>query len=653
MNFSSALTWVPACPFVSSYAAQGLSEMYEILAEFLGRVVEVQARATAATDEEQLQRIDEELFTYPAWIDERLLALQEAGERLCAAASEERRWRDASIKSQLEESERLSNSGNLHDACQLLESRSGSLDNAPAPPRGVEPRQLQFMIWTELHKLYLRMLDQQQVVLYAAKLHVLLSHMLGKHSVSTLSSSYGFATSISRLGMGNTTARDILLAGSEGARAVFGPDSNPTGIFYGRLGREMAVLGEVDGIPQMFRALGILENHLNKENTSDFKELADDIWEILRSQAKLEDARSLSFRVSESCEQKLGSEHIMTCKYLGDLGFINLSLGNAAEAEAVLLRALTRLERTVGSEHPETLRAMSNLASVYRSRLRLEDSIRLCRRILAIRESTIGPKSWGTLLCMSNLGCSLREFGAVEEAKSVLMEAKRRLEDLPTVFEDIVDLVSLTLRGLEDESDVEASILRAEGRLRAINLTDISLLTEREAGCIRDLISLYAENDRLDDAYRLAKRVEKARVFYDEEGKRTWDFSEVLCGILEQMPEREDELVETCRGTLGKLDIESDKWKPIFVRREMTLGKALLRAGQEEEGVRRLRGGMDRAQHLDEQSRAWYREGFLHLFRHYTHSMLAGNNVDSSSKPPEFWDRVVKLLGPERDVDVS
>lgn len=99
LNFSSSLTWIPACPFVSGYAAQGLSEMYKILAEFLGKVVEFQARATAATDEEQLRQIDEELLTGPAWIDERLFALKQAGERLCAAASEEKYWRDAAIKS--------------------------------------------------------------------------------------------------------------------------------------------------------------------------------------------------------------------------------------------------------------------------------------------------------------------------------------------------------------------------------------------------------------------------------------------------------------------------------------------------------------------------------------------------------------------------
>ena len=71
--------------------------MYEILAEFLRKVVDVQAQAIAATDEEQLQRLNEELLTYPALIEERVLALQQAGERLRAAASGERNWRDAAI----------------------------------------------------------------------------------------------------------------------------------------------------------------------------------------------------------------------------------------------------------------------------------------------------------------------------------------------------------------------------------------------------------------------------------------------------------------------------------------------------------------------------------------------------------------------------
>jgi hypothetical protein len=73
--------------------------MYEILAEFLGKVVEFQARATTATNEEQLREIDEELQACPEWIVEQLLVLKQAGERLCAAASEEKNWRDAAVKS--------------------------------------------------------------------------------------------------------------------------------------------------------------------------------------------------------------------------------------------------------------------------------------------------------------------------------------------------------------------------------------------------------------------------------------------------------------------------------------------------------------------------------------------------------------------------
>ncbi|KAH6891536.1 hypothetical protein B0T10DRAFT_512084, partial [Thelonectria olida] len=323
------------------------------------------------------------------------------------------------------------------------------------------------MIWTELHKLYFRKLDQQQAESYAAKLYSLRLSILGKHSVSTISSAYLYALPIRRLGTGSTTARDILLATSEGTKAVFGPESAITGMHYAHLGREMAALGEVDAIPQMLRALDILEMHLVEENASVFENLADDIWNTLKSQGKLEDSRSLCLRVSESCEQRLGSEHIITCKYLANVGFLDTSLGNSAEAETILLRALTRLERTVGSEHPETLRVMSNLASVYRNQSRAEDSIRLHRRVLAIRERTTGPKSWGTLLCMSNLGVSLRESGAVEEAKRVLLEAKRRLEepDIATVYEDVADLVTHALHGLEDETDVEARILRAEERL--------------------------------------------------------------------------------------------------------------------------------------------------------------------------------------------
>jgi tetratricopeptide (TPR) repeat protein len=511
---------------------------------------------------------------------------------------------------------------------------------------------VQFLIWTELHKLAVRRLDQRQVALYAAKLYSLLSQMLGPHSIPTVVSSYTYAASISRLGMGNTTARDLLSAGLESSSAAFGPDGIIACRFSGRLGKEMALLGDADGIPRMFRALSILETHLEKESSSsEFEELANDIWDILLSQAKLEDARSLLLRVSESCESKLGPYHIGTCKYLVDLGYLHLSMGNATQAEEVLLDVLARLEGTVGSQHAETLRAMSNLAAVYRIQERQEDSIRIRRRVLEVREITLGPKAWRTLLCMSDLGVSLREFGSHEEAKIVLIEAKRRLEELPDPFADVVHYVATALRGLEDEAEGDA-IRRAEQRLETINISDDVVLSRENADFISHLIGLYLEKGRLDDAYQLAKQAGKATRFYNGEDGKRWDFSEELCDVLERMPGREQELVETCREALDKLDLESDKSKDIIVRREIAVGKALLRAGQEEEGVRVLVRGIEHAKHLDEQSRAWYREGTAHLFRHYTRSMLAGESVDSSSQPSEFWDRIIKLMGPERGTDV-
>jgi hypothetical protein len=66
--------------------------MYAILVEFLVKVVGAQLRVMAAVDEGELQLLEDELTTYSTWIDDRLLALETASERLRAAAARERDW---------------------------------------------------------------------------------------------------------------------------------------------------------------------------------------------------------------------------------------------------------------------------------------------------------------------------------------------------------------------------------------------------------------------------------------------------------------------------------------------------------------------------------------------------------------------------------
>jgi len=99
VEFPTAATWIPECPFVSTYAAQALSEIYELLAGFLAKLISAQLRALAAITREELQEIDEELLTYSEWIEESTAQFQRTSERFREAVLAETNWRNGVIGS--------------------------------------------------------------------------------------------------------------------------------------------------------------------------------------------------------------------------------------------------------------------------------------------------------------------------------------------------------------------------------------------------------------------------------------------------------------------------------------------------------------------------------------------------------------------------
>jgi len=494
----------------------------------------------------------------------------------------------------------------------------------------------------------------------ASILHPLLREILGKYSDIAVTRSNAYALSIANLDTANSTARDILQDAMDSAIAAFGDDSPVVGMQRGFLGRIVTALGDADeGLRLLQGGLSILEAQLSEETRFAFGGTADDTWQLLHKQGRLDEAVALCQRVAASCEAALGPTHILTCEYLVNVGFLLLSRNGAAGAAAATLRnAIERLEGTVGAEHPETLRAMGNLASAYRAESRLEDSIRMTRRVLAIREKKLGPTSRPTLLSMSNLGASLHVFGAAGEAKAVLEEAQRRLQD-PAVAAACGDVVLLISNGLArvEAADLEVAHSRIEEHVRGIDLSPGALLTTGDADAVASMIELHLSRGQQDDAYRLARQAGNTAKTLGFEGAEPviWDFYDHQCTILDAMPGREDQLVEACREALARVEANTSGMPAtkVYVKRELALGAALLKAGQQDEGVRTVRRGMVLSKNLEDEPRSFYRTGFSHLFRHYTHETLSGDNVDLSSRSPEYWDRIVGLLEPERGANLD
>jgi tetratricopeptide (TPR) repeat protein len=262
--------------------------------------------------------------------------------------------RDINIWTELEQSARLASSGNTREACELLERKSLTLRRPSARHSAwVDPRQLDLIIWIELHYLHEQNKDQHQVARSAAKIHSLLFQVFGRRSSYALTKSLAYATSIDLLGKAHTTTRDILLAAMEGINMVFGHGALITGMYYATLGRVASELGDADSLPHMLRALDILEIHLDEENTATFDKFAEILFQSLPNRGQAESARSVSLRAVESCQRKLGAGHEITCSHLVNLGFVYTSLQRFGEAETTLMKALTALKASAaGEQHP-------------------------------------------------------------------------------------------------------------------------------------------------------------------------------------------------------------------------------------------------------------------------------------------------------------
>lgn len=98
IEFGPALHWMSSFNhFVSSYAAEQLSGLYETLADLLGYLVEVQIRALGA-DEEYLSELKFFFLENSNWIQEQLALVKQSGQVLSNAVADEKAWRDGVLK---------------------------------------------------------------------------------------------------------------------------------------------------------------------------------------------------------------------------------------------------------------------------------------------------------------------------------------------------------------------------------------------------------------------------------------------------------------------------------------------------------------------------------------------------------------------------
>jgi tetratricopeptide (TPR) repeat protein len=115
-------------------------------------------------------------------------------------------------------------------------------------------------------------------------------------------------------------------------------------------------------------------------------------------------------------ETTLGSGHLTTAVYLGNLAVTYRALGRPGDALPLDQRALAITEAALGPDHPTTALRLGSLAVAYGALGRPGDALPLEQRALAITEAALGPDHRRTALRLGNLATAYSDLGRPGDA---------------------------------------------------------------------------------------------------------------------------------------------------------------------------------------------------------------------------------------------
>lgn len=114
----------------------------------------------------------------------------------------------------------------------------------------------------------------------------------------------------------------------------------------------------------------------------------------------------------------------------GDLGLVQLVLGDLDDAQVTLEAALAAARGRLGPDHPKTITILNDFAGVTWQRGDLKEAARLNAQVLQARRRVLGDENSDVAVSLNNLGLVLMEAGDANLATTVLRESlamKRRL----------------------------------------------------------------------------------------------------------------------------------------------------------------------------------------------------------------------------------
>src|SRR5262249_23304770 len=219
-------------------------------------------------------------------------------------------------------------------------------------------------------------------------------------------------------------------------------------------------------------------------------------------------AEPLFNRVLTSRRANLGSDHPDTLITLNNLGVVYRERGRHKEAERLLREGITGARKRLGLGHSITQNAVDHLALLYCAQGKAQLAEPGLRELIAFLRKS-GQANAGTYANqLSLLSRSLLDQRKHAEAEALARESlairQNREPDLWTTFNTQV-LLGCTLVGLRKYADAEPLLLQGYEGMKARESKMPAYAKFRLTQALEQLIALYKEWDRPDQAAKWQK----------------------------------------------------------------------------------------------------------------------------------------------------
>jgi len=219
-----------------------------------------------------------------------------------------------------------------------------------------------------------------------------------------------------------------------------------------------------------------------------------------------------------------GENHLSTLISLNNLALIYKDLGRLSDALPLFEKGYRLRKKSLGEKHPRTLTSLGNLARLYQELGRLSEALPLLEEGYRLSKDALGEKHPDTLTSLMNLAGIYQDLGRLSEALPLYEKCYRlRKMGLGENHPDTLSsLIYLAASAYAKQGNTVQAIKHLETFVAGVeSLRSGDLSAENRQSLFKQHVSayfmlskLYAEQSRLQDAFRLAE-LSKARTLLE------------------------------------------------------------------------------------------------------------------------------------------